>query len=146
MFLIVLLGFKNYPPKSAWNLGVIFDKNFNFRSHISAICSSCIYHSRDLRRIRRHLDLDNAKSLANTLVSSRLDYCNSLLSGIADIEHAKLQLILNRLTRVVTKSPSFTCSVPLLRSLHWLPVNYRVHLKICLLIYKAQRSNIKLQR
>ena len=121
----------------ARNLGVIFDKNFHFRSHISAICSSCIYHIRDLQRIRRHLDLDSAKLLANALVSSRFDYCNSLLSGIADTDLTKLQRVLNRLAHVVTKSPPFTCSVPLLHSLHWLPVKYRVHFKICLLTYKA---------
>ena len=73
MFSIVLLGDETFSEKSARNLGVIFDKNFNFRTHISAICSSCIYHKRDLQRIRRHLDLDSAKLLANALVSSRLD-------------------------------------------------------------------------
>ena len=78
MFQKELLGIKSYPVKSARNVGVIFDKNFNFHSHISAICSSCIYHILDLRHIRRHLDLDSAKLLANALVSSRLDYCNSL--------------------------------------------------------------------
>ena len=36
MFPIELLGVETYPAKSAHNLGVIFDKNFNFRSHISA--------------------------------------------------------------------------------------------------------------
>ena len=60
MFPIELLGVETYPSKSARNLGVIFDKNFNFRSHISAICSSCIYHIRNLQRICRHLDLDSA--------------------------------------------------------------------------------------
>ena len=99
-------------------------QKFNFRSHISAICSSCIYHIRDLQRTRHHLDLDSAKLPANALVSSRLDYCNSLLSGIAETDLTKLQCILNRLARVVTKSPPFTCSVPLLRSLRWLPVKY----------------------
>ena len=137
MFPIELLGVDTYPAKSARNLGVIFDKNFNFRSHISAICSSCIYHIRDLRRIHHHLDLDSAKLLANVLVSSRLDYCNSILSGIAETDLTKLQRVLNRLARVVTKSPPFTRSVPLLRSLHWLPVKYRVHFRICLLTYKA---------
>ena len=137
MFPIELLGVETYPEKSARNLGLIFDKNFNFRSHISAICSSCIYHIRDLRRIRRHLDLDSAKLLANALVSSRFDYCNSLLSGIAETDLTKLHRVLNRLARVVTKSPPSTRSVPLLRSLHWLPVKYRVHFKICLLTYKA---------
>ena len=137
MFPIELLGVKSYPAKSARNLGVIFDKNFNFLSHISAICSSCIYHIRDLQHIRRHLDLDSAKLLVNALVSSRFDYCNSPLSGIAETDLTKLQRVLNRLACVVTKSPSFTRSVPLLRSLHWLPVKYRVHFKICLLTYKA---------
>ena len=77
------------------------------------------------------------KLLANVLVSSRLDYCNSLLSGIAETDLTKLQHILNCLAHVVTKSPPFTRSVPLLRSLHWLLVKYRVYFKICLLTYKA---------
>ena len=75
MFSIELLGVKTYPAKSAHNLGVIFDKNFNFRLHISAICSSRIYHIQDLQHIHHHLDLESAKFLfANALVSSRLDY------------------------------------------------------------------------
>ena len=137
MFPIEFLDVKSYPAKSARNLGVIFNKNFDFRSHISAICSSCIYHIRDLSCIRRHLDLHSAKLLANALVSSRLDYCKSLLSGIAEADLTKVQRVLNRLACVVTKSPPFTRSVPLLRSLHWLPVKYRVHFKICLPTYKA---------
>ena len=73
MFSIELLGVKSYPARCACNFGVIFDKNFNFRSYISAICSSCIYHIRDLRHSNRHLDLKSAKLLANALVSSHLD-------------------------------------------------------------------------
>ena len=140
MFPIELLGVETYPAKYARNLGVIFDKNFNFRSNISAICSSCICHILYLRRIRRHLDLDRAKLLANALVSSRFDYCNSLLSGIVETDPTKLQRVLNRLAHVVTRSPPLTRSVPLQHSLHWLPAKYRVHFKICLLTYKARHE------
>ena len=80
MFPSELLGAETYPTKSARSLRVIFVKNFNFRSYVSAICSSCINHIRHLRRIRRHLDVASAKLLANALMSNRLDYCNSLLS------------------------------------------------------------------
>ena len=73
---------------------------------------------RDLWRVRRYLDLDSAKLLATALVSSRLDYCNSLLYGIADTDVTKLQRVQNRLACIVAKSPPFTDSVPLLRSLH----------------------------
>ena len=70
-------------------------------------------------------------------MSSRIDYCNSLLSGIADTDLAKFQRVQNRLARVMTKSPPFTCSVPLLCSLQWLPVKFRVDFKICFLTYKT---------
>ena len=78
LFPIELFGVKTNPAKSARNLGVVFDKNFTFRSHISAVCSSCFYRMRDLRHIRHHLDLDSAKLLATAFMSSHLDYCNSL--------------------------------------------------------------------
>ena len=126
--------------RQRWYLNHVWHKTLLSKdqgSTISAICSSCIYHIRDLRHICRHLNLESAKLLANALVSSRLDYCNSVLSGIAETDLTKLQRILNHLARVVTKSPPFTRSVPLLRSFHWLPVKYRVHFKICLLTYRA---------
>ena len=119
MFSVELFGVKTNPAKSAQNPEVIFDQYFTFRSHISAVCSSCFYDMRDLRRVRHHLDLDSAKLLATAPVSSRLDYCNSLLYGIADIDPIRLQCVQNRLAHLVTMSPPFTRSDPLLRSLHW---------------------------
>ena len=88
---------------------------------------------RDLRRIHRHLDLDSAKLVATGLVSSRLDYCNLPLYGIADIDLTRLQHVQNQLARLVTKSPPFTRNLPLLRALHWLPVRFRILFKINLL-------------
>ena len=115
---------KTDSAKSARNLGVIFDNNFTFHSHISAVCSSCCYHRRDLQRIRRHLDLDSAKLLATAPVTSHLDYCNSLLYGITDTDLPNLRRVQNLLARLVTRPSPFTHSVPLLRSLYWLNLEY----------------------
>ena len=93
----LILGVKTNPAKSARNLGVVFDKNVTFHSHISVVCSSCFYHMRNLRRIHHQLDLDSAKFLTTALVSSRLDYCNSLLHGIGDIDLTRLQRVQNQL-------------------------------------------------
>ena len=123
-------------------LEVIFDKNFTFHSHISAVCSSCFYHMWNLQRICRHLDQDSAKLLATALMSSRLDYCNSSLYGIEiDIDLTRLHRVQNQMARLVTKSPPFTCSLPLFCSLHWLPVRFRILFKINLLTYKTWREN-----
>ena len=74
------------------------------------------------------------------LVSSRLDYCNSLLYNTANKDIAKLQRVQNCLARVVTRSPRFSRSVPLLKSLHWLPVHYRIIFKMCTIAYQALSS------
>ena len=50
------------------------------------------------------------------------------------------QRVQNQLARLVTKSPPFTCSIPLLRSLHWLPVRFRILFKINLLPYSTLRE------
>ena len=68
-------------------------------------------------------------------MSSRLDYCNSLLD--ADSDHSKLQLIQDRLACLVTQSPPFTRYLSLLRSPQWLPVRPRLLFQITLLTYKT---------
>ena len=69
----------------------------------------------------------------HALVCSCLDYWNAVLSGIAHIDFTKLQHAQNWLAHVVTKSPPFTPSAPLLHSLHWMPVKFGTDFKICLL-------------
>ena len=63
---------------------------------------------RDLRRIRRHIPLSTAKTISNALISSRLDYCNSLLNNIAKQDVSKLQRVQNCLASTCcTEGTSF---------------------------------------
>ena len=101
------------------------------------ICKSCFYHIRDLRRIRRHIPLSSAKTISNALISSRLDYCNSLLNNIAKQDLSQLQRVQNCLASVVLRAPHFSPSLPLLKQLHWLPVNHRIKFKLSTLTYRA---------
>ena len=77
-FVQLILGQDTNPSAAAKNAGVVFDSSLNFRKHISQTCRACFYHIRDLRRIRKSLSLDLHKQIAVALVSSQLDYCNSL--------------------------------------------------------------------
>ena len=81
-FPCLILGQDTNPSASAKNLGAVFDSSLNFRKHISQTCRACFYHIRDLRRIRKILSLDLVKQIAVALVSSKLDYCNSLFYNI----------------------------------------------------------------
>ena len=76
---------------SAHNL----DSDMSFTDQINSLSKSCHFHIRDIRRIRHLLPLSAATALANSLVSSELDYCNSLYNGISQANLNKIQRIQN---------------------------------------------------
>ena len=82
----------------------------------------CHYRIRDLRRICQYLPLSITTTIASALVISRLDLCNSHFHNIAIKDVPKLQRVQNCIAMFVTRSPRFTHSKPLLKSLHWHPV------------------------
>ena len=103
-------------------LGVTIDSTLNFSKHVSLICQSCQYYIRALRHIRPILDAHTARLIGHALVSSWLDYTNSvILYGLPKSQIAKLQSQQNALARVVMRA-SFGSARPLLHELHWLPV------------------------
>ena len=115
----------------------IFDSDMSFSDQIKSVSKSCHFHIRDIRRIRHLLPLSAATALANSLVSSKLDYCNSLYSGISQVNLNKLQRIQNSLARVITNTSKYQHITPILKKLHWLPIKQRIDYKLCLLTYKT---------
>jgi len=67
-------------------------------------------------------------------ITSRLDYCNSLLYGLPKYQLSKLQRVMNDSARLVYCSPNSYNITPLLRELHWLPVCSRIKNKLILLL------------
>ena len=55
----------------------------------------------------------------------------------ANKDIAKVQRVQNCLAREVTRSPRFSRSVALLKSLHWLPVHYRIIFKQITIAYQT---------
>ena len=90
-----LAGYRNEKSATdpALNLTVVFNSKFNFSNHVSQVIKSTRVQARDLYRIRPLLDPNTSVLLANALVSSRLDYCNSLFLSLTDIELRRLQLV-----------------------------------------------------
>ena len=101
---------------SARNLGFIFDSDMSFSDQINSLSKSCHFHIRDIRRILHLPPLSAATALANSLVSSKLDYCNSLYSGISQANLNKLQRIQNSLARVITNTSKYQHITPTLKN------------------------------
>ena len=126
------------PSSTARSLGVILDSDLSLKKHISSICQASYHHIRQLHQIRSALDTNSATILANSLVSFKLDYCNSLYYGLPATSINRLQRIQNSLARVVMPFVKRHDHItPALLKLHWLPIRHRITFKIATLTFKT---------
>ena len=119
------------------SLGVTLDQSLTFDQHVQCVVKASNYHIRALRHIRPMLDRGVANTIACSIVSTRLDYCNSLLYGTKASNIKKLQRVQNSLARVVAKSNWRDHMTPVLKDLHWLPVKQRIEYKVALVTHKV---------
>ena len=95
MFPIDMLGSPLCPVDSVKKLGVWFNSDFSLSKHVQNVCKSCFVKLRDFRHVRWFLTHDVSVLVANALVSSQLDYCNSLFRSLSKFNLCKLQCIQN---------------------------------------------------
>ena len=98
--------------------------------------SAKVVQLRDFRHVRRFLTHDASVLVANALVSSRLDYYNSLFRSLSKFNLRKLQCIQNSAARIVSNTSRYTSITPVLKKLHWLPVEHCSVFKTATLVYK----------
>ena len=122
---------------SVRNIGVIFDNKLNMERQVSAICKSAFFHIRNISRIRKFLSVSSTKALVHAFVTCRLDNCNSLLYGLPKHLVHRRQLAQNCAARPILCGRKHDHVTPLLRELHWLPVEQRIIFKILFFTFKA---------
>ena len=96
---------------------------------------------RNITRIRRFIDQSTSNHDVRSLILSRLDYCNGLLSSIPNTQLVRLQRLQNWAARLVFQVRRDTPPNPLLCNLHWLPVKQRIIFKLLLLVYKSLNTH-----
>ena len=121
-------------------LGVTLDEDLTLDRHVTDIVRGCSYHTRALRHIRPLIDLPTARTVAQGVVMSRLDYCNGLLNGTSKRNIERLQVAQNTLARTVCQATWSSSATDLRKSLHWLPVKQRIDYKLAVVTYKAQST------
>ena len=117
---------------SARNLGFILSDDLTVDAHISQTCKSAYAALRQISSIRQYLTLTATKTLVCSLVLSRLDYANSLLSNCPKHNIAKLQKVQNAAARLTFKLRKHDHITQTRKQLHWLPIEARITYKLCL--------------
>ena len=88
------------------DLEVIIDDLLSMKDHVQRICQSSYCQLRQLRTVRKSLSMESCEALIHAFVSSRLDYCNSLLYGINKLLDM-LQSVLRASDRLIFRKRKF---------------------------------------
>lgn len=136
-FNINIDGIRILPTLQVRNLGIIFDSELNFETHIKNICKVSFYYLRNIARLRPFLSPSDAEKLVHAFITCRLDYCNSLYSALPKKSLQKLQYVQNCAARMLTNTSLREHITPVLKKLHWLPVRVRIDFKTLILTFKV---------
>ena len=108
MFCYQYLGNPLCPVGSVKNLGVWFDPDLSLSKHVQNVCKSCFVKLQDFRHVRRFLTHNVSVLVANSLVSSLLDYCNSLFRSLLSsiyINHSASKIVQPELYQTPDDTP-----------------------------------------
>ncbi|KAF7655247.1 hypothetical protein LDENG_00058590 [Lucifuga dentata] len=122
---------------SVRNLGVILDSSLSLDAHVRQLTCSSFFHLRNIAKLRAVVSKTELKMVIHAFISSRLDYCNSLLTCLSKTSLNRLQTVQNAAARLLTKANRRSHITPILSGFHWLPVNFRVYFKILVLTFRA---------
>ena len=105
--------------------------------HISSIIKSYFLQLLDFRCIRPYICKTAPITLANAFVHSHIDFCNIRFYGLFKYSIHHLQKVQNTVARIVKNLSHFLHVTPALKSLHWLPILYRINFKICCITHSV---------
>ncbi|XP_046555984.1 uncharacterized protein LOC124265237, partial [Haliotis rubra] len=107
------------------------------KNHVKSTCRSAFFQLLKISKIKKYLDNDSLKTVIQACVTSRLDYGNALLNGTTATNIKLLQQVQNSAARMLTGTKRTDHITPVLKSLHWLPVEHRITFKTLSIAYSA---------
>jgi len=122
------------------DLGVTLDSELTMQRHANKVASACFYHIRRLKQIWRLIGPKVTATLMSAFVLSKLDYCNAILAGLRKSTIAPLQRAQNAAARLIGLVAPRDHVTSMLQQLHWLPVQYLITYKLCLLMHLIHTS------
>ena len=118
-------------------LGACLDQNLSIKLHIKQKCRAATANYQRISIIRKYLTVSACKQIVHGLITSHIDYCNSLCYGLPKCEIKKLQRVQNMAAKLVLGKGKIDSPTVCLKELHWLPVALRIEFKILTLVWKC---------
>uniref|UniRef100_A0A803T0M3 Reverse transcriptase domain-containing protein n=1 Tax=Anolis carolinensis TaxID=28377 RepID=A0A803T0M3_ANOCA len=128
------------PSATVKSLGVVLDSSLTMEAQITAISKQAFFHLRQARKLASYLLTEALATVIHATVTTRLDYCNTLYAGLPKTKSHKIQMVQNAEARLLAGSSISSHITPILKQLHWLPIEHRISYKILVLTFRARNG------
>src|SRR6218665_44797 len=85
---------------TARDIGILLDQELTFAPHLHRLSRDCYYQLRQLRTVARSLTASAATTLVHAFVTSRLDYCSTLYTGLPACRLSCLERVMRSAARL----------------------------------------------
>ena len=114
------------------DISIIFDSRLDISAQVSNACRAAYFNLFCIAKIRTSLTITACKTLVHSLITSRINYRNTVLYGISDRLLHRFEMVQQSAARVVLRirRGDLRSMTAVLQQLHWLPVKYRIEYKL----------------
>ena len=124
------------------NLSVLIDEELTLNDYITYIIYKSSYHYlRNICTVWSYLSTSSAKTIVHSVISAKLDYCNSLFVDIPDFFITNLQQVQNVTATIALKLKKHDFVTPYLMKLYWLPIRQCIIYNLNLIVFKTLNGN-----
>src|SRR5258706_4422925 len=110
------------------------------RTHVSKLTATCFFHLRRLRQVRHIVNQDIMKRLVSAYILARLDYCNCILAELPAKTLQPLERVMKAAARLVMGLKPRDHITDAMRTLHWLPLTFRIKFKLCVMMHASANN------
>jgi len=144
---ITLWGVNIKNSTEAMCLSMLRNSALTFAPHVRRLSGRSFYHLRQMNAVRKSLTEDAATTMVHAFVTSRVDYCNSVLHHVSMANVQPSQNVLNAAARIILHKRKFDhITTDIQDRLHWLPDQQRTEYKVCVLMYVSASSRTNIPR
>ena len=121
-------------------LGVVFDPHLSWTEHVNYMSSNISKRIGVIRRVQYYLPSNTANLLAKAMVFPHFDYCSPVWSNFTTGLHNHLQILQNKLARVLLHADIRTPIDKMMEELNWLKLDDRWKRQLLVVTFKCLKE------
>lgn len=121
-------------------LGIIVDRNLDFKSNTENVCKKVAKKIGVLARLARNLTTAARKNIYTAVIAPHFDYCSTLLFLCNETYFDKMQKLQSRAIRIILGTRTHTSRERMLKDLKWLTVKQRIFYTTLTFIFRMKKG------